>query len=98
MNRFWRAVFWLVLILSIFPLYTRYKAAAAPIPPGVHLGGVELSRLKEPDQVQAALWERFDEPIAVYFGDERLILRPEDVDFQLDVERMLAEAQQYLEG
>ena len=31
----------LIAVLSIFPLYTRYKASAAPIPPGVHLASLE---------------------------------------------------------
>ena len=29
-------------LLSLFPLYSWYKQVAAPIPPGVRLGGVDV--------------------------------------------------------
>ena len=58
----------LIAFLSIFPLYTRYKAAAAaPIPPGVHLANLELSHLKDPAQIEAAIVASLGQPIAVYY-------------------------------
>lgn len=98
MNGFTKFVLTLILLLSIFPLYTRYKASAAPIPPGVHLGGVEMGRVKDVAEAAALLDARNREPVAVYYDDRRLILRPEDVDYRVDVERMIADAGRFLEG
>lgn len=98
MLRFLRFVFLLVLILSIFPLYTRYKAAAGPIPPGVHLAGIEMSTYKDLTEIERLVAARYADPIAVYFGEKRLVLRPADVDFRVDVAAMVAEARQYMEG
>jgi len=98
MNGFTKFVLTLILILSIFPLYTRYKASAAPIPPGVHLGGVEMGRVKDAAEAAALLDTRNTEPIAVYYGDQRLILRPQDVDYRVDVARMIADAGRFLDG
>ncbi len=88
----------LIAFLSIFPLYTRYKASAAPIPPGVHLASLELSHLKDPAEIAAVMEAAMSQPIAVYYDQTRLVLRPQDVDFKIDTAAMLAEAQQYLEG
>ena len=98
MNGFTKFVLTLILLLSVFPLYTRYKASAAPIPPGVYLGGVEMSRVKDVAEATALLDSRNTEPVAVYYGDKRLILRPEDVEYRVDVERMIADATRYLDG
>jgi len=98
MNGFTKFVLTLILILSVFPLYTRYKTSAAPIPPGVHLGGIEMGRVKDVAEVAVLLNARNSEPVAVYYGDRRLILRPQDVDYQMDVERMVAEATRFLDG
>lgn len=98
MARFLKFVVSLILFLSIFPLYSHYKVVAAPIPPGVYLGGVEMSSYKDPAEIDAALKQLYMQPVAVYFDDQRLILRPEDIDFQIDAEAMIQEASQYLEG
>lgn len=98
MNGFTKFVLTLLLFLSVFPLYTRYKASAAPIPPGVHLGGVEMGRVKDVAEAAALLDLRNREPIAVFYDDRRLILRPEDVEYRVDVERMIADAGRYLDG
>lgn len=98
MGRFLRFVFFLILILSIFPLYTRYKAAAGPIPPGVYLAGMEMSRYKDRVEIAEKVRDLYRDPIAVYFGDRRLVLRPQDVEFHVDAEIMLLDAARYLEG
>ncbi len=98
MGRFLRFVFFLILILSIFPLYTRYKAAAGPIPPGVHLAGIEMSRIKELAEIRTLVEARDGDPVAVYFADKRLVLHPSDLDFAIDVEAMIAEAEQFMAG
>ena len=98
MRRFATFVLSAIAFLSIFPLYSRYKTAAAPIPPGVHLAGVEMSRYKDPAAIQAALDQLYLQPVAVYFDDRRLVLLPEEIDFQVDAPAMIQEASRFLEG
>lgn len=98
MRRFVTVVVFSILILAIFPVYTRFKVAAAPVPPGVHLAGLDLSDLKNPAEIRQHLDRIYTEPIAVYFADRRLVLRPQDVDFHVDVDQMVAEAGDYLDG
>ncbi|MEZ4611147.1 MAG: hypothetical protein R2838_13040 [Caldilineaceae bacterium] len=42
----------MILVLAIFPVYTRFKVAAAPVAPGVYLGGLDLSTLKDADEIR----------------------------------------------
>jgi hypothetical protein len=98
MGKFLRFVFFLVIILSLFPLYTRYKASAGPIPPGVYLAGMEMSQYKDPAEIAERIRNRYRDPIAVYFDETRLVLRPQDVEFHVDAEIMLMDAAQYMEG
>lgn len=98
MPKFFRFVLSLILVLSIAPAYSWYKGQAAPIPPGVHIGGVEMSRYATAEEVRQALSLRMEEPISVMFGPQRLFLEPSAIDFDLAVDRMLAEASGYLEG
>ena len=88
----------LIAILALFPLYSRYKLTAGPIPPGVLLGGLDLSDLKDPAEIRAHLERIYMDPIAVDFAGEQLVLRPSTLDFTLDVEQMMTEASQYLDG
>ncbi len=98
MPRFLTFLLLLLALLAIFPLYTRFKVQAAPIPPGVYLGGLALSTLKDPAEIRQHLEPVYYETVSLYFGDRRLPLQPETVDFQIDVEQMIHEAGQYLEG
>ena len=98
MHRFVNFVLILVALLAIFPIYTRYKVAAAPVPPGVHLGGLDLSDLKDAAEIRRHLESIYAEPISLHYEEKRLVLRPEDIDFHVDVEQMVTEAMQYLEG
>jgi beta-lactamase class A len=98
MSRFLQFVVVLVLILALFPLYTRFKVQAAPIPPGVYLGGLELSEVKDTAEIRQHIDHIYQQPVDVRFGDARLALQPADVDFTVDVDQMVSEAQQYLQG
>ena len=98
MRRFINFVLLLVALLAIFPIYTRYKVAAAPVPPGGHLGGLDLSDLKDAAEIRRHLERIYTEPISLHYEETRLVLRPEDIDFHVDVEQMVAEAMHYLEG
>ncbi len=98
MRRFSTFVIVLLLLLAVFPLYTRFKVTAAPIAPGVYLGGLDLSTLKDRAEIERHLAQIYTQPISVYFADQRLVLEPDEVDFRIDVDQMLGEAQQYLAG
>ena len=98
MRRFIYFILIIVAVMAIFPVYTRFKVSAAPVPPGVYLGGLDLSDLKDTGEISQHLDRIYSEPIYVRYNEERLPLRPEDIDFRLDVEQMVAEASQYLEG
>ena len=98
MSRFLQFSITLVLILALFPLYTHFKVQAAPIPPGVYLGGLDVSEVKDTDEIRAHIDRIYQQPVDVRFGDARLVLQPADVDFTVDVEQMISEAEQYLEG
>ena len=97
-TRFWVFIILAIAILSIFPLYSRFKTMAAPIPPGVHLAGVDLSHLKDLEEIRAQLAPPLTQPLGVRFRDRILVLRPEEVDFRPDVEGTIAAAGRYLEG
>ena len=88
----------MVAFLAIFPVYTRFKASAAPVPPGVYLGGLDLTGLKDPGEMGQHLDRIYAAPITVRYNDERIPCRAEDIDFRIDVEPMMAEAAQYLDG
>lgn len=92
----------LVLICTIAFLllraYSQFKVHAAPIPPGVHLAGLDLSGLKDAEEIRAHLEQIYHEPVAVYFAGQRLWLEPDAVDFHLDVDHMMWEASQFLDG
>ncbi len=94
----------LLLFILLLPtrFYTQFKASAAPIAPGVHLGGLELSGATSEAEARNLLAQAFAEPIAVYLptasGEQRFILRPGEIGFALDADAMLADAAYYLEG
>ena len=106
MKRLLLTILTLFILLLPVRFYTQFKESAAPIPPGVHLGGLELSGATGEAKVRALLAQAFAEPIAVYLdpnssdgsGEQRFILRPDEVGFTLDVDAMLVDAAHYLQG
>ncbi len=73
--------------------YLRYRQTAGVVPAWMRLGGMEVSGLTA-EQVTDALRRGFEEPVAAYYGDQRILLRPQTVGFAIDAEAMIAEAQQ----
>ena len=73
--------------------YLRYRRTAGAVPAWVRLGGMEVSG-QTAEQVAEALRRGFEEPVAAYYGDQRILLRPQTVGFAVDVEGMIAEAGQ----
>lgn len=96
--RFWLYTLLVVCILGLFPLYTRYKQMAAPVPPGVYLGGFDASAIKDPAVIRAQMAPAYAEPIGVRFQDQVLVLRPDAVDFAPDYTATIADAGRYLDG
>lgn len=91
-------VLFIAVLAGLLRAYTSYKTSAAPVPPGVLLAGFDFQYEKDPAQIQATLERTFVQPIAVYYNQERLVLRPEEIDFTLDVQGMLADAEFFLHG
>ena len=88
----------LVLVLSLFPLYSYYKQVAAPVPPGVRLAGVDVTGMKTVEEIRTHLDPVYHELIGVRFQNRLLMLDPDDFGFQVDFEQMVADAGQYLSG
>jgi beta-lactamase class A len=76
------------------PSYIRYRRGAGVMPPGVRLGGIEINGGSEAEVI-AGLNRLFGEPVALYYGDQRILLRPQAVGFQVDTEAMLQAAEAY---
>ena len=96
-----RFVAWTLLlvgVLALFRLYTYYKEAAAPIPPGVLLGGVDLSGDKDRAAIRTHLEPIFTEPIGVHFENQLLVLDPQQIGFAIDADGTIDDAARYLEG
>lgn len=88
----------LIVVLSLFPLYSYYKGVAAPIPPGVRLGGVDVTGMKTTAEIRAHLDPIYHELIGVRFQNRLLKLDPDDFGFTVDFDLMVADAGRYLAG
>ena len=86
----------LILVLVAAALlslpYIRYRRTAGIVPAWVRIGGLEVHGATESEAI-ISLTRGLDEPLEVWHGDERLVLRRETVGFQVDVYAMLKEAQ-----
>ncbi len=97
-GRFVSLTLLLVGVLALFRLYTYYKVAAAPIPPGVTLAGIDLSSYKDRAEIGAQLAPIFTQPIGVHFENQLLVLDPAEIRFEIHVEQTIDDAARYLEG
>jgi hypothetical protein len=88
----------LVVVLSLFPLYSHYKQVAAPIPPGVRLGGVDVTGMKTTEEIRAHLDPIYHELLGVRFQNRLLKLDPDEFGFVVDFDQMVADAGRYLGG
>jgi beta-lactamase class A len=73
------------------PSYLRYRNTRGAAPPGVRVAGLEFGSADEA-AVAAALNRRFAEPISVYYADQRILLRPAMLGYEVDAPAILAEA------
>ncbi len=95
-----RRLFLLLLILAALSAlllaspYIRYRRTAGVVPGWVRLGGLEVHGATY-EEVVTALNRGLREPVEAYVGDQRILLRPETVGFQVDVDGMIAQARGY---
>lgn len=89
----------LLIILGFFLWFQarRYAEAQGIVPIGVTLAGLPVQG-HSPQEVTDALRGLFEQPVAVYYGEERIVLRPDAVGFRVDVEAMLAAAEEQRNG
>lgn len=87
----------LVTLALVVPQAYWYAEAQGPVPPGILLGGLDLGS-SDIAAIDSALQYTFSQPVAVYFDQERLILQPREIGFQVNTEAMLADAAQQAEG
>jgi beta-lactamase class A len=96
MRRFLLALAVLVVFAAalLTPSYLWYRRTAGVVPAWVRLAGLDING-HSAQEIAGALVQRLEEPLAVYFDDQRIVLRPQEVGLRVDVEGMLAEAKQY---
>ncbi len=77
--------------------YLRYRQSEGVVPAWVRFGGLEVNGATRAE-VAAALQRGLDEPVAAWYGEKRVLLRPVRVGFRVDVDGMLSEAETYDTG
>ncbi len=90
----------LILIVAgvlLGPSAFAFYQSQGPLPGGVTLGGLPPQG-ETLEEVARNLHDALQQPVAVYYDTQRIILRPGDIDFQVDVNAMVAEAVPYGEG
>jgi beta-lactamase class A len=93
MRNFLIVLFILLIIggAALAPYWIHFQQQQGVVPAGVRLGGLDVGG-PDPDTVTAEVNRMFDEPIAVYYEGQRIVLRPQMVGFRTDVTAMLADA------
>ena len=84
-------------ILFIGPQYVNYARGRDAIPAGVTLSGLKIGGDSTAEAV-ANLRGIYERPILVFHGENTIILRPEEIDFRVDAESMVAKAQEMGRG
>lgn len=83
--------------LALGPRAWNYAQSQGPLPGWVTLAGQPPAG-STLDEIGQAIRGPYTEPVWVYYGEERLLLRPEEVGFSVDTEAMLQEAEAQREG
>jgi beta-lactamase class A len=93
MRRLFTTLLFVILILAALLArpWWLFQQAQGAVPAGVQLAGMDLSGA-DAAGVTDALERSFEEPIAVYYSGQRLVLRPQAVGFHVDAASMLGEA------
>ncbi len=86
----------LVLILVAAALlslpYLRYRRTAGIVPAWATIGGLEVHGSTE-SEATASLTRGLEEPLEIFYADQRTVLRPQTVGFRVDTHAMLKQAQ-----
>lgn len=98
MNGFLKVAAALALCLGLVRIYSVYKAQAAPIMPGVLIGGFDFQEAGTTEEITQTLQDRFEQPVLVTFGQAREAVTAEEVGLRVDVDRIFSEADKYMEG
>jgi beta-lactamase class A len=85
------------LAILLGPRAYAFYNSQGPLPGDVTLGSMPPAG-DSLEEVARHLHETYQQPVAVYYDQERLILYPSDIDFQVDVNAMIAEAVPHGEG
>ncbi len=86
-----------VLIALAYPKYQVYKKMQQPLPPGITLSGAAIHG-KTKEEVARELRDIFSTPASLKYGAHRVIIRPRDIRFKIDVDGTLKKAQQANKG
>ncbi len=81
-------------IVFIGPQLLDYTETADAIPAGVTMHRVNIGGASTEEAV-ANVRSVFESPILVLHGDNRLVLRPEEIGFTVDAETMVEQAQEF---
>lgn len=73
--------------------YIRYRRSAGIVPAWVRIGGLEVHGATESEAMES-LTAGLREPLEVWHGDERLVLRPQEVGFEVDTPALLDAARE----
>lgn len=88
----------LVLVLLLGLAYLAYQAFLYQqqrrfLPLGTSIGGVDVGNLT-PDEAKEQVNAAYAQPVAVYHGEAMVQINPPDVGFRLDIDAMIAAAEQ----
>ncbi|MDH7486424.1 MAG: serine hydrolase [Anaerolineae bacterium] len=84
-------------VMALGPRAWNYAHSQGPVPAWVTLAGQPPAG-STLDEIAQAITIPYAEPVWVYYGEERRLLRPEEVGFRVDTAAMLAEAEAQREG
>ncbi len=89
----------LVILLAavIYPRYQAWARGQGVIPPGITLAGLAING-KTLAEVEAQIQDLFAAPVAVYYDDQRILLRPEEIGFRVKTRVMVGQAREMGNG
>lgn len=90
----WISIFLIVsaAVLLVLQLI-QFSRIRGGFPPGTQIGGIAVGGLNQ-QQAAERVTQAFNNPIEILYQDQRIQVRPSQLGFQLDVESMIAAADQ----
>jgi len=71
----------------------QFSRLRAGFPPGTHIAGVAVGGLNQ-QQAAQRITEAYNRPIELVYNDQRIHVKPSQIGFKLDIEKMIAAADQ----